>query len=221
MTSGPRSDRMVSPETAVRSIRSGERVFVGTGCGEPRGLVRALEALHPGPDDIELVSVFPTGRFDSTLMSARRHRNRVFVAGGGHDADGVAMTDYVAIGLDEVPALLAQGRLPVDVAVVQVSVPDAHGYASLGISVDLAPAALRAAKRIIAEVNTAMPRTHGDSLIHLDRIDVLTETECPLGELAHPPGKEIAVNIAAYVAAIIEDGSTLQIGVNSLAILTP
>ena len=207
---------MVSPETAVRSIRSGERVFVGTGCGEPRGLVRALEALHPGPDDVELVSVFPTGRFDSTLMSARRHRNRVFVGGGGHDAAGLAMIDYVAIGLDEVPALLAQGRLPVDVAMVQVSVPDAHGYASLGISVDLAPAALRAAKRIIAEVNPAMPRTHGDSLIHLDRIDVLTETECPLGEFAHPPGKEIAVNIAAYVAAIIEDGSTLQIGMGAL-----
>ena len=109
---------MVSPETAVRSIRSGERVFVGTGCGEPRGLVRALEALHPGPDDVELVSVFPTGRFNSTLMSARRHRNRVFVGGGGHDAAGLAMIDYVAIGLDEVPALLAQGRLPVDVAMV-------------------------------------------------------------------------------------------------------
>jgi acyl-CoA hydrolase/RimJ/RimL family protein N-acetyltransferase len=216
MTSGLRSDRMVSPETAVRSIRSGERVFVGTGCGEPRGLVRALEALHPGPDDIELVSVFPTGRFDSMKMSARRHHNRVFVGGGGHDAAGVAMIDYVAIGLDEVPALLTQGRLRVDVAMVQISVPDAHGYASLGISVDLAPAALRAAKRIIAEVNQAMPRTHGDSLIHLDRIDVLTETEYPLGEFAHPPGKEIAVNIAAYVAAIIEDGSTLQIGMGAV-----
>ena len=113
MTSGLRSDRIVSPETAVRSIRSGERVFVGTGCGEPRGLVRALEALHPGPDDVELVSVFPTGRFHSTRISARRHRNRVFVGSGGHDAAGVAMIDYVAIGLDEVPARLAQGRLPI------------------------------------------------------------------------------------------------------------
>src|ERR1700733_7965806 len=150
MTSGPRSDRLVSPEMAVRSIRSGERVFIGTGCGEPRGLVRALEALHPGPDDIELVSVFPTGCFDPTLMSARRHRNRVFVAGGGHDAAGVAMIDYVAIGLDEVPALLAQGRLPLDVAMVQVSVPDAHGYASLGISVDLALGVYNAAILIIA-----------------------------------------------------------------------
>src|SRR3954453_23359728 len=142
MTSGSRSDRMVSPETTVRSIRSGERVFVGTGCGEPRGLLRALEALHPGPDDIELVSVFPIGSFGPGPMSARRHRNRVFV-GSGDDAAGGSMIDHVAIGLDEVPALLAQGRLPVDVAMVQVSVPDAHGYASLGISVDLAPAALR------------------------------------------------------------------------------
>ena len=200
----------------MRSIRSGERVFIGTGCGEPRGLVRALEALHPGPDDIELATSSRPVASNSTLMSARRHRNRVFVAGGRHDAAGVAMIDYVAIGLDEVPALLAQGRLPVDVAMVQVSVPDAHGYASLGISVDLAPAALRAAKRIIAEVNPAMPRTHGDSLIRLDRVDLLTETECPLREFTHPPGMEIAVNIAAYVAAIIEDGSTLQIGMGAV-----
>ena len=212
MTSEVRDNRMVPAEIAVQSIRSGERVFVGTGCGEPRGLVRALEALLPGPHDVELVSAFPTGRFDPTAQTARRHRNRVFIAGG----ERTAMIDYVPIGLDEVPALLAQGRLPVDVAMVQISVPDARGYASLGISVDLAPAALAVAKRVIAEVNPAMPRTHGDTLIHLDRIDTLVEADEPLGEVTPPRGDEAMIQISAYVAAIIEDGSTLHIGTGTV-----
>jgi acyl-CoA hydrolase/RimJ/RimL family protein N-acetyltransferase len=193
------------------AIRSGARIFIGTGCGEPRTLVRALDVLRPAPKDLELVSIFPTGRFDPSATGPRRHRNRAFIAGHPAGAGG-APIDYVPIGLDEVPWLLAQGRLPVDVAMVQASPPDAHGYLSLGISVDLAPAALLAAKRVIALVNPAMPRSHGDSLIHRDRIDTLIEAEEPLGEYHEPTGSEPAVHIAAYIANIIEDGSCLHIG---------
>ncbi len=208
-------DRLVSADTAVRSVRSGQNVFVGTGCAEPSGLVRALETLRPGPEDIELLSVFPVGGFDPA-PAARHHRNRFFIAGGERGTASTAMIDYVPISLDEVATLVAEGRLTVDVAMVQVTAPDARGYASLGIGVDLAPAVLAMAKRVIAEVNPAMPRTHGDSLIHLGRVDMLVETERPLGEFVHPPGDETMTRIAAYVAAIIEDGSTLQIGMGAL-----
>ena len=197
---------------AVKGVRSGERIFVGTGCGEPRSLVRALDLRRPAAKDLELISIFPTGRFDPTTTEPRRHRNRVFIASHAPGAIGSALIDYVPIGLDEVPWLLAQGRLPVDMAMVQVSPPDAHGYVSLGISVDLAPAALLAARRVIAVVNPAMPRSHGDSLIHRDRIHTLIEADEPLGEYHEPPGTEPAVHIAAYIATIIEDGSCLHIG---------
>jgi len=216
VSSGLPRDRLVSADAVARSIRSGQNVFVGTGCAEPGGLTRALESLVPGPEDVELISVFPVGRFDPASPATRRHSNRFFIAGGGHGTAGREIIDYVPIGLDKVAALLAARRLTVDVAMVQVSAPDARGYASLGIGVDLAPAALAVAKRVIAEVNPAMPRTHGDSLIHLGRIDMLVETDRPLCEFVHPAGDETMARIAAYVAAIIEDGSTLQIGMGSL-----
>jgi acyl-CoA hydrolase/GNAT superfamily N-acetyltransferase len=215
MGSRPRDDRYVTPDIAVRSIRSGDRIFVGTGCAEPRTLVRALEELRPSPADVELVSIFPTGHFDPTEPPPRRHRNRVFL-GGGSDTQAASMIDYVPIALDEVPALLAQGRLPIDVAMVQVSVPDGRGYASLGISVDLAPAALHAAKRVIAEVNPAMPRSHGDGFIHIDRIDMLVDVDTPVAEFMLPRCGEAGVHIAAYIASLIEDGSTLQTGLGAV-----
>jgi acyl-CoA hydrolase/GNAT superfamily N-acetyltransferase len=213
--SRPRDDRYVTADTAARSIRSGDRIFVGTGCAEPRTLVRALEELRPGPADVELVSIFPTGHFDPTEPPPRRHRNRAFL-GGGSDIDAASMIDYVPIALDEVPALLAQGRLPIDVAIVQVSVPDERGYASLGISVDLAPAAVHAAKRVIAEVNPAMPRSHGDGFIHVDRIDMLVDVDTPVAEFVLPRCGEAGIHIAAYIASLIEDGSTLQIGLGAV-----
>lgn len=213
--SRPRDDRYVTPDTAARSIRSGDRIFVGTGCAEPRTLVRALEELRPGPADVEWVSIFPIGHFDPTEPPLRRHRNRVFI-GAASDAEAASVNDYVPIALDEVPALLAQKRLPIDVAMVQISVPDERGYASLGISVDIAPAALRAAKRVIAEVNPAMPRTHGDTFIHVDRIDMLVEVDTPIAEFSLPRCGEAGIHIAAYIASLIEDGSTLQIGLGAV-----
>lgn len=211
--SGRRSD-FVPAETAVAAIRSGDRVFVGTGCAEPRLLVAALEALRPGPQDIELVSVFPTGGFDPDGPAERRHRNRVLFASREQDASD--RIDHVPIGIDEAALLIADGRLPFDVAMVQVSPPDRHGYVSLGIGVDLARTALRAARLAIAEVNVHMPRTHGDSLVPIDRFDILVQSDAPLLESPRERGGEVAVNIAAYVAGIVEDGATLQIGLGPL-----
>ena len=120
--------------------------------------------------------------------------------------------DYVPICLEEVPKLLATGRLPIDVALLQVSPPDARGFVSLGVSVDLAPAVLAVARHVIAEVNPAMPRTHGESFVHVDHFDALVSVDTPVTEYRHPPTGETAQMVARYIAAIIDDGSTLQIG---------
>ena len=120
--------------------------------------------------------------------------------------------DYVPISMEELPALLSSGRLPIDVAMLQVSPPDANGFVSLGVSVDLAPAVLGVARRVIAEVNPAMPRTHGESFVHIDRFDALVDVAGPVAEYEHAPVGETAALVARYIASIIEDGSTLQVG---------
>lgn len=119
--------------------------------------------------------------------------------------------EYVPISLTQIPHLMANGRLRADVAFVQVSPPDAHGFVSLGISVDIAPSVLRYAKTIVAEVNPFMPRTLGDSFLHLDQIDLFVDVETPLIEYAHEAADAAAERIARYVAEIIEDGATLHV----------
>src|SRR5262249_55533575 len=141
------------------------------------------------------------------------HRHRTFFVGS--DVQRLAESgqlDYVPISLEEVPTLLASGRLPIDVALLQVSPPDARGYVSLGVSVDLAPAVLRVARRVIAEVNPAMPRTHGESFVHIEHFDALVKVDSPVAEYRHPPIGKIAERVARYIASLVEDGSTLQIG---------
>jgi acyl-CoA hydrolase/GNAT superfamily N-acetyltransferase len=120
--------------------------------------------------------------------------------------------DYVPISLEEIPRLLTSGRLPIDVALLQVSPPDARGFVSLGVSVDLAPAILSVARTVIAEINPAMPRTYGESMVHLNRFDALVMVDMPVAQYVHPNIGEVAERVARYIASIIDDGSTLQIG---------
>jgi acyl-CoA hydrolase/RimJ/RimL family protein N-acetyltransferase len=206
--------KLMSAEQALVAIRPGSRVFLGTGCAAPRGLVAKLEGMIPGPADLEFVSFVTTSCLPAEGgVSTTRYRHRTFFVGS--DVRGLACSDrldYVPICLEEVPELLATGRLPIDVALLQVSSPDTRGFVSLGVSVDLAPAVLAVARHVIAEVNPAMPRTHGESLVHLDRFDALVSVDTPVTEYRHPPTGETAEMVARYIAAIIDDGSTLQIG---------
>jgi acyl-CoA hydrolase/RimJ/RimL family protein N-acetyltransferase len=206
--------KLVSPEQALATIRPGSRIYLGTGCAAPRRLLAELEAMQPGVPDLEFVSFVTTSALPSKAgASQTRYRHRTFFV--GTDVQDLAETgqlDYVPISLDEVPAFLANGRLPIDVALLQVSPPDERGYVSLGVSVDLAPAILGAARHVIAEVNRAMPRTHGESFVHLSRFDALVKVDTPLAEYRHPEIGEIAERIARYIASIVEDGSTLQVG---------
>jgi acyl-CoA hydrolase/GNAT superfamily N-acetyltransferase len=204
----------MSAEQALAAVRPGSRVFLGTGCAAPQGLLAKLEGMAPGPADLEFVSFVTTSGLPAEGgVSATRYRHRTFFVGS--DVRGLAVSDrldYVPICLEAVPELLATGRLPIDVALLQVSFPDARGFVSLGVSVDLAPAVLAVARHVIAEVNPAMPRTHGESLVHLDRFDALVSVDTPVTEYRHPPTGETAEMVARYLASIIDDGSTLQIG---------
>jgi acyl-CoA hydrolase/RimJ/RimL family protein N-acetyltransferase len=206
--------KLVSAERAVSPIRAGSRIYIGTGCAAPHSLLAALETMEPGPADLEFVSFLTTSALPQVEGASRTHYgHRTYFVGS--EMRGLAATgqlDYVPISLEEVPRLLRSGRLPIDVALLQVSPPDARGFVSLGVSVDLAPAILSVARMVIAEINPAMPRTHGDSFVHLDRFDALVKVDTPVAEYLHPKIGEIAEHIARYIASIIDDGSTLQIG---------
>jgi acyl-CoA hydrolase/GNAT superfamily N-acetyltransferase len=206
--------KLLRAEQAPAAISPGSRVYLGTGCAAPRRLLATLEATRPGPSDLEFVSFVTTSALPEELGIPRtRYHHRTFFVGS--DVRGLAgsgQLDYVPISLEDVPELLASGKLPIDVALLQVAPPDKRGFVSLGVSVDLAPAVLRVARRVIAEINPAMPRTHGESFVHVDRFDALVSVDTPVTEYRHPPADEIAERIARYIAAIIDDGSTLQIG---------
>src|SRR4051812_23532624 len=201
--------RAISATAAVSSIRPGDRVFVGTACATPRALVDALERLDTPPAGVVLTH-FLTDRVGS---GDTRYRHRVFYV--GRDIRGVCAPtrlEYVPLSLADVPALIASGRMPVDVALIQVSPPDGEGMCSLGISVDVTRAAALAARRVIAEVNPAMPRTRGDSRIPVDRIAHFVPVDTPVVEYVHEAAPGVAEQIARYVARLVQDGSTLQIG---------
>src|SRR5262245_55949833 len=206
--------RLVSADRAVSAIRAGSRIYIGTGCAAPHSLLAALEAMNPGPADLEFVSFVTTSALPQVEGASRtRYGHRAFFVGSEmRGLAGSGQLDYVPISLEEVPRLLTSRRLPIDVALLQVSPPDARGFVSLGVSVDLAPTILSVARTAVAEVNPAMPRTLGESFVHLDRFDALVKVDTPVAEYVHPEIGEIAERIARYIASIIDDGSTLQIG---------
>lgn len=217
----PYAARVVTRELAVGEIRNGDHVFVGTGCAAPRTLVAALEHAISPPADLELLHFFTVKAFehDAQGRSLSRFRHRSFFVGSDmRAAIKQGLVDYVPMSVARVPEMIALGRIPVDVALIQVSPPDAFGYVSLGISVDIIPAALARARLVIAEVNPAMPRSLGDSTLHISRIHYLVRVETPVTEFDRQPLQEDAVQrIARYIASIIDDGSTLQIGLGQVA----
>jgi acyl-CoA hydrolase/RimJ/RimL family protein N-acetyltransferase len=202
--------RQSSAAEAVAAVKAGDRVFVGTACATPASLVAALEEVNrPG---VELVH-FLTSRLGTGDPPRTNYRHRVFYVG----TDVAPLLDssrveYLPLSLSDAPRLFASGQLPLDVAMIQIAPPDADGTCSLGISVDVTKAAALAARTVIAEVNPAMPRTAGDSRIPLNRVASFVPVETPVAEYLHEPVGAVAERIARYVARLIDDRSTLQIG---------
>ncbi len=210
----------ISAEEAARLVRPGDHVFVGTASATPRTVIRALEALKPAPADVELVHFLTDGALqvgaDGKVMTRYRHRS-FFVGAEMRAAVRQGVADYVPVPIARVPELMRNGRIRVDVAIVQVTPPDAFGYVSLGVSVDVVAAAIDSARLVIAEVNPAMPWTLGDSTVHVSAIDRFVDVAPELPEYRHPPAEDAVVQrIARYIAGTIEDGSTLQVGLGRI-----
>jgi len=204
--------KLVKPEEAIKVIKSGYRVFIGSACATPQSLVRAL-AKTPA-DDIEIAHILTLGvaPYAQEELAGKFRANAFFISGNVRKAVWEGRADYTPIFLSEIPRLLRSGRLPIDIALVQLSVPDEHGYCSFGISVDITKPACDAAEIIIAEINPNMPRTLGNSFIHINDIDFLVYSEEPIIEFTVPALPEVVKGIAKNVADLIEDGSTIQVG---------
>jgi acyl-CoA hydrolase/RimJ/RimL family protein N-acetyltransferase len=206
------SEQRLTAEEAVRLIQPGHRVFVGSACATPRTLLRALEELAVPVPGVTLVHAL-TDRVGIGDPPRTAYRHRVFYAGRDvRDLAASGQVDYVPISLADVPRMFTDGHLPLDVALVQVAPPDADGTCSLGVSVDITKAAVLAATTVIAEVNKAMPRTRGDSRIPTDRLDYTVEVDSPVTEYVHDPATDVAEQIARYVARLVDDHATLQVG---------
>lgn len=208
-------DKILTADAAAKMISPGNRVFIGTACASPRSIVSALENLPSPPADVEFVHFITTQAIPHAdgKATTRYHHRTFFVGTDVRSAVRQGLAEYVPISIAQVPRMIELGRIPIDVALIQVSLPDQFGYVSLGVSVDIIPAALAAAKLVIAEVNPAMPCTMGDSTVHVSQIHKLVPVGTPVIEFVHAfPKEEIVEHIARYIAGIIDDGSTLQIG---------
>jgi acyl-CoA hydrolase/RimJ/RimL family protein N-acetyltransferase len=207
-----RAPGLLTADQAVTLIRPGQRVFVGSACATPRALLRALEELPVPVPGVTLVHAL-TDRVGVGEPPRTAYRHRVFYAGRDvRDLAESGQVEYVPVSLADVPAMFTDGHLPLDVALVQVAPPDEDGTCSLGVSVDITRAAALAATTVIAEINPSMPRTRGDSRIPVDRIDHAIEVDGPVVEYLHDPVTGVAEQIARYVARLVEDRATIQVG---------
>jgi len=208
-----------SAEEAVKIVKNGDRVFIHGSAATPVPLVNALLQRSHEIKDVELVAISTFGDFDWNHASVKEsfYLNSLFVSANIREWVNSPYGDYVPVFLSETPRLFSEGILPVDVAMLHVSPPDIHGYCTLGTSVDAALAATKAAKKIIALVNPNMPRTHGDGQIHYSQIEAMVWAAIPLQEVNYAEKiNEASQKIGAYVASLIDDRSTLQMGIGAI-----
>jgi 4-hydroxybutyrate CoA-transferase len=208
-----RSKRRTAEE-AVKDILSGDCVYIHQGCAEPERLVRAMVGRAHELRDVKVIHLLTQGYADYVLPEMTgKFRHVAFFAGSNvRDAINEGRADFVPVFLGEIEQLFSSGALPIDVALIHVSPPDEHGFCSFGVGVDTTKTAAEYARIVIAQINPKMPRTLGDSFIHLNKIHYVVETEDDL--LEHPMGEvsEVAMRIGQNIGRLIEDGSTLQLG---------
>ncbi|HEV7200397.1 MAG TPA: acetyl-CoA hydrolase/transferase C-terminal domain-containing protein [Candidatus Limnocylindria bacterium] len=210
--------RAVLPRRAVAEIRDGHTIYIHGGAATPTALLTALAERGPKLKGVTTVGLHlegPCPHLAPELAGHIRHR-ALFIGPTARDAVNEGRADYVPIFLSDIPLLISRGILSLDCAFINVSPPDAHGYCSLGPSVDATLAAVRSARTVIAQINSAMPRTLGDSFVHVREIDLMVEVAQPPHE--HPAAEigETERQIGALVADLIPDGATLQLGIGSI-----
>jgi len=205
-------------DEALRCVTSGMRVYIQPGCAEPELLVEALMKRGPYVEDVEIVHMLTMGTapYVAPEMAGHFRHNAVFIGGNVRDAINDGRADYTPIYLSEIEELFVSGVMPLDVALVQVSPPDAHGYCSLGVGVDTTLTAIKRARFVVAHINDQMPRTYGDSFVHVNELNVIVEGSRPLCAMKKPQITDLHVGIARNVATLIEDGSVLQTGIGGI-----
>ncbi|MEX2162144.1 MAG: acetyl-CoA hydrolase/transferase C-terminal domain-containing protein [Anaerolineales bacterium] len=211
-------DKLVTAEEAVQVIQSNSRVYLGGGAGVPQVLERAMAARGPQLENVEVVHVltFAGGEYlDAKYARSFRHR-ALFTGANAREAINSGRADYVPVFLSEVPGLFKSRVLSIDVALIQVSPPDGHGFCSYGIEVGVTKPAAESAKHLIAEINPQMPRVLGDSFIHLSRIDQVVEVDYLLPETGSNSITAEHEQIAELVAELVPDEATLQLGIGAL-----
>ncbi|MBC2704528.1 GNAT family N-acetyltransferase [Desulfobacula sp.] len=212
-------DKLITTQESVKKIKNGSRVFIGTGCGEPQRLIKAMV------EDLSIQDIVIYQMLSTTLAKYVNDKNFLsrfsiklfFISVLMRQAAFEGKIDYIPVYLSQIPTIFENHEIGLDVALIQISPPDDHGYCSLGISVDITLSGMKNADIVIAQVNPEMPRTWGDSIIHVDEIDYLVEHKEPILEsLPEMKNQKIVERIGHYVNMLVDDGATLQIGFGHL-----
>jgi acyl-CoA hydrolase/GNAT superfamily N-acetyltransferase len=209
---------ILTADQAVAHIKPGQRIFIGTGCGEPLELVRALTRRAYELPDTEIIHLLTFGEapYAHRELAQYFRTNSFFIAENVRGIIQEGLGDYTPIHLSDVPRLFSSGQLPLDAALIQVSPPDQQGMVSLGVSVDIVKTAAENASLVIAQINPRMPRTHGDSFLHVHEMDWLVPVEEDIIEIPEPEVDEDTRQIGENLAALVDDGSTLEVGIGRI-----
>lgn len=208
----------VSADEALKCVKDNDRVVIGHACGEPQALTGALKQRIPQLSGVETYTMIGMGESAYCLPESRGHvqHKSLFVGGNERKAVAEGQAEYIPCYFSKIPALFEEEHIPVDVALVQVSLPDKHGYVSFGVAVDYTSTAAKKAKIKIAQVNKHMPRTHGACFMHISEFDYLVRKDIPLIELSAPELSDTDRKIGKNCASLIKNGATLQLGIGAL-----
>ena len=209
--------KLITAEKAAEKIKSGNRVVIGHAVGEPTAVIDAMVANCQAYENVEIVHMVAMNKSEYAKPGMEKHfrHNSLFVGGNTREAVSSGRADFTPCYFSEVPKLFRE-ELPVDVAIIQVTAPDKHGYCSYGVSNDYTKPAAECAKLVIAEVNNKMPRTMGDNFIHVSEIDYIVEFDHQVVELSPPKIGDVEKAIGENCASLVEDGSTLQLGIGAI-----
>ena len=218
MRSRKTAPKTVTALEAVQTIQSGQRVFIHSVAMAPQALVEVLPELLGEVKDVEIIHVHTEGEapYTSQTLSGTFHHNACFVGPNVRAAVDMGDADYIPVFLSEMPLLFRRGHLPIDVALISVSPPDTFGYCSMGSSVDISMSAVESAKMVIAQINSFVPRTHGDGFIHINELDKVVYDHRPLPIIHAKASGPVEKQIGHHIAALVEDGATLQMGIGAI-----
>ena len=210
--------KLSTADDAVQCVNSGMRVYIQPGCAEPERLVEALMRRGPHVFDVEIVHMMTMGcaPYVAPEMAGHFRHNAVFIGPNVRDAINDGRADYTPIYLSEIEELFESGAMPIDVALLELSPPDSHGFCSFGVGVDTSLTAAKCARYVVAQINDQMPRTYGDSFIHVSDIDVVVESSRPLCTARKHDTSDMHSAIAKNVATLIDDGCVIQTGIGGI-----